>query len=357
MPPTFQSSGMVWRSRRSGPLGTCAALAMIGEGLGWLGCLCAYAAPFVLARIPDAGLRAALAANARAQACVFAPTLAAVAATGHMVYVDVAWPLGVVLLGARAAAAGTVRGRLVGCAVLLQGGRLLVGAVSFFGTRTKFTFQFAEDLQRYRYAEARWSRRHAPAAWPLKRLVDAATQGFATAAVLAPPVLLFAADGAPLDAPAVAGLGLWAAGFCVENLADLQKAAFARTRPPAGTVLGVGAGPFWLWRRCRHPNYFGEWLAWTGLAIAAAAPLARRPWGAGLTGGVAVIFALVPRFLYDCLVLWTGAEPAEDRSRRTRPDYRAYQASTRVLFPFPVPDWLVDHRRHAGWPDDRAHTA
>ena len=29
------------------------------------------------------------------------------------------------------------------------------------------------------------------------------------------------------------------------------------------------AKPMWVWRYCKHPNYFAEWMVWNGLVIAA----------------------------------------------------------------------------------------
>ena len=55
------------------------------------------------------------------------------------------------------------------------------------------------------------------------------------------------------------------------------------------------------------------------------------------------------RFLYDCLLHWTGAEPAEFYSHKKRRAYRDYQMHTRVFWPIELP--FIDHGRRAGWPD------
>ena len=115
------------------------------------------------------------------------------------------------------------------------------------------------------------------------------------------------------------------------------------------------AGPeYWLWARCRHPNYFFEWLAWVCLSLAAAPCLARlasggegaMPRGAAL--GLGLCLYAAPRIMYSSLVYWTGAEPAEHFSVLRRERYRDYQRSTRVLWPFEAP--LVDHGRRENWP-------
>ena len=56
----------------------------------------------------------------------------------------------------------------------------------------------------------------------------------------------------------------------------------------------------------------------------------------------------VSRLFYDCLVYWTGSEPAEYFSVRKRVEYQKYQQETRVFFPFELP--FVEHHRVAGWP-------
>ena len=62
------------------------------------------------------------------------------------------------------------------------------------------------------------------------------------------------------------------------------------------------------------------------------------------------MLAMLSRFLYDCLMYWTGAEPAEHFSVRKRPAYAAYQRSVRVFWPIELPGWLSDHGRVEGWP-------
>lgn len=57
---------------------------------------------------------------------------------------------------------------------------------------------------------------------------------------------------------------------------------------------------------------------------------------------------LIPRLLYDCLVHWTGAGPAEHYSVKKRPSYMDYQKTVRCFFPFQLP--FVDHHQEEGWP-------
>jgi len=64
--------------------------------------------------------------------------------------------------------------------------------------------------------------------------------------------------------------------------------------------------------------------------------------------GLGLTLFYTSRMFYDCLLYWTGAEPAEYFSAQKRAEYRKHQEEVRVFFPVEVP-W-VDHCRVAGWP-------
>jgi len=92
-----------------------------------------------------------------------------------------------------------------------------------------------------------------------------------------------------------------------------------------------------LWRYCRHPNYFYEWMVWNGIAIAAI-----PSWLAlqGSENGVVWVLLgvgllLTSRAMYSTLVYTTGAVPSEHFSMQKRPDYIQYQARTNRFFPGP----------------------
>lgn len=59
---------------------------------------------------------------------------------------------------------------------------------------------------------------------------------------------------------------LWMASFAWEHIADMQKLNFGKECKKQGLkrrVCNVG-----LWKYCRHPNYFGEWMVWNSLILA-----------------------------------------------------------------------------------------
>jgi steroid 5-alpha reductase family enzyme len=92
-----------------------------------------------------------------------------------------------------------------------------------------------------------------------------------------------------------------------------------------------------LWKYCRHPNYFAEWMVWNGLIIAAI------PSWLALTGAetepvwylLGLGLLLASRFMYATLVYITGAIPSEHFSVDKRPGYADYQRQTNRFFPGP----------------------
>jgi len=277
--------------------------------------------------------------NAIGQLLIFVPLVIVPAiCTGHMAYVDIGWPSGLVLLGGLGLALGDgfwVRRALMGGCVAVHGARMAVGAVVLF-----YPYVWPLDLPRYRYARTRFVEADGmpPRLWPFKMLHDLVQQACSNAAVLACPVVLCCFDAhTHVSTLEWAGYALWLGAWLWESAADAQKLIFVeqtRQLPSAEAAKAVLGHPpydtwrFGLWTRCRHPNYWGEWLAWSGLALAAVPSALRHSGGAGgrlTTAALLSMLAIVSRFLYDCLNYWTGAEPAEHFSVRKRPAYAAYQ--------------------------------
>jgi len=130
-----------------------------------------------------------------------------------------------------------------------------------------------------------------------------------------------------LGALDLVGACLWLAGFTIEVIADRQKSSFRATNP--GRFVDVG-----LWRWSRHPNYFGEIVLWTGIAVIAASTLSGWQW----------MTMISPVFVYFLLTRVSGipllAKRAEDRWGH-EPEFREYKARTSRLVPVPP-------RRHLG---------
>lgn len=123
----------------------------------------------------------------------------------------------------------------------------------------------------------------------------------------------------PLDA---VGWALFTVGFLIEAVADAQKSAF-KADPNTSGWCDRG-----LWAWSRHPNYFGEILLWTGLAVSASSGFSGWEW----------LGLLSPLFVYVLLRHGSGVPLAEERWDHRYGDDPAYQrwkAETPLLVPRP----------------------
>ena len=124
-----------------------------------------------------------------------------------------------------------------------------------------------------------------------------------------------------LDVFALVGFVVWAVGFGIEIVADLQKSRFNADPANKGRFISTG-----LWARSRHPNYFGEIVLWAGVAIVAIPTL----------DGWQLVALISPLFVTLLLTKVSGVpllERKADAKWGGQPDYEAYKASTPVLIP------------------------
>lgn len=116
------------------------------------------------------------------------------------------------------------------------------------------------------------------------------------------------------------GLAVWTIGFSIEVIADRQKSAFRRNPANEGRFIHTG-----LWAWSRHPNYFGEFILWLGVAIIALPAL----------NGWQYITLLSPVFVFVLLNKVSGVPALEYRADKKwgeEPAYVAYRDSTPVFF-------------------------
>ncbi len=281
----------------------------------------------------NATLRSLLLVNAGVQAVLFlAVAVVPFLRTGRMSYVDIAWPFGVALIGVQVLLLGDgaiVRRGLVGGVYLLVGLRMGIGAVTMGRlTGVIFRTEFPRYVYRRDVLEAAGGHRVRA-----HMLAEILAQGMANASVLAVPGFLMAVNTSGTIAPLeVAGLVLWGVAWLVESTADVQKLRFIEHDEDPLAVCDVG-----LWRYSRHPNYFAEWLVWTGLASASVPSLLQLRPTEPLLVWATLLLAVIgaSAMLYLTLNLLTGAVPAEHFSVRKRPGYREYQRTTNRFFPWP----------------------
>lgn len=268
--------------------------------------------------------------NALAQACLFA-LVACIPfmRTGRMSYVDIAWPFGVALIGAQIMLFGEadlVRRLVVGGVYLFIGLRMGVAAL-VLGKSTGIIFKTEFPRYQYRRLMLEKAGHKRP---ELHMLGEIIAQGMANASVLALPGILIATYSAgPVSLFEVTGLCIWAAAYTLESIADGQKMLFLSKNQEG--VCNIG-----LWRYSRHPNYFSEWLVWTGLVIGAVnawwlAASYETPMVWWVLGGGALSASVA---MYITLVYLTGAKPAEYYSAKKRPGYVEYQKNTSMFFPW-----------------------
>lgn len=118
----------------------------------------------------------------------------------------------------------------------------------------------------------------------------------------------------------LASAGLWIAiiGLIYEAIADAQLAHFKSQSENDGKVMDRG-----LWRFSRHPNYFGDMVAWWGM------------WLIALDAGMGLWSVAGPLLLTYLLTRVSGAPTTEPHLQRTKPEYEAYKKRTSAFVPLP----------------------
>jgi steroid 5-alpha reductase family enzyme len=116
------------------------------------------------------------------------------------------------------------------------------------------------------------------------------------------------------------GLALFILGFAIEVMADMEKSAFKANQENKDKFITTG-----LWARSRHPNYFGEIVLWTGIAVMSFSSLE----------GLQYLTLISPIFTYLLLVYVSGVRMLEARGDLKWGDdlaYQEYKKKTPVLF-------------------------
>ncbi len=116
------------------------------------------------------------------------------------------------------------------------------------------------------------------------------------------------------------GLALFVLGFSIEIIADRQKTEFRSLPENKDKFITSG-----LWGKSRHPNYFGEIVLWTGIAVMSFSSLE----------GLQYLTLISPIFTYLLLVYVSGVRMLEARSDikwGEDESYKQYKKDTPVLF-------------------------
>ena len=122
----------------------------------------------------------------------------------------------------------------------------------------------------------------------------------------------------PLD---IIGLSFWIIGFVTEVIADNQKSRFRSNPENTNNFINEG-----LWKRSRHPNYFGEITLWLGITLMSLPVLS----------GLQLITLISPVFVFILLTKISGVSMQEARAKKKWKDNEAYQEylkNTPMLIP------------------------
>ena len=116
------------------------------------------------------------------------------------------------------------------------------------------------------------------------------------------------------------GFSIFIIGFLIEIIADQQKTVFRKD--PSNKDKFISSG---LWAYSRHPNYLGEILLWSGIAIMSISSLE----------GLQYITLISPLFVYILLVYISGIRILENQGLKKwghLDSYRNYLKNTPRLF-------------------------
>ena len=110
-------------------------------------------------------------------------------------------------------------------------------------------------------------------------------------------------------------------GLVIEIIADYQKTKHNKLNNMKGKFISSG-----LWSRSRHPNYFGEFLIWTGITIICFP----------VFSGFKYLGLMTPFFIYFLLNYISGVNFLEEKAKAkwgNNPDYIEYLKETPKFFP------------------------
>ena len=116
------------------------------------------------------------------------------------------------------------------------------------------------------------------------------------------------------------GFVLFIIGFSIEIIADRQKTAFRSIEENKDKFITSG-----LWSKSQHPNYFGEILLWSAVAVMSFSSLS----------GTQYLTMISPIFTYILLVYISGVRMLDDMGNKKwghLEEYRTYKKNTPVLF-------------------------
>ena len=138
---------------------------------------------------------------------------------------------------------------------------------------------------------------------------------------LAALVALTSLQQEPFGIVGFIGLGLWIFGFIFQVVADHQKTQFKANSANEGNFITEG-----LWSISRHPNYFGEIVLWTGIAVMALPVMS----------GLQYVSLVSPVFGFLLIYFVSGVRLLENKADKkwgNNSEYQEYKRNTPVFLP------------------------
>lgn len=224
--------------------------------------------------------------------------------------VDLAWGPGfLVQLCVAALVAGSLDVR----------GQILLLVVGLWSLRLAWTLggrRIREGREDPRYVSIRES--WGPPFWWKSIFIVFVLQAFLQWLIVLGPIAGIAADREALGGLVWIGVAVALGGLWLETLADRQLDAFKRTAPE-GALMTTELRAY-----MRHPNYTGEIIFWSGVALI-------------LVDGGVWLGLLSPVLITVFLTKVSGAPLLDERLSETRPDYAAYRARVPGFIPWMAP--------------------
>lgn len=194
-------------------------------------------------------------------------------------------------------------------------GWLVTGLVTVWSLRLAVTLigrRVREGIEDPRYTDMRES--WGPGFWWNSLFIVFLLQALLQWMIAIGPISILPVPNQAIGLLALLGTGIAIIGLAIETRADIELDRFKRKAGP-GSLMTEGLRAY-----VRHPNYSGEIIFWTGIAMVGVG--AGSPWA-----------LISPVLITVFLVGVSGAPLIDERLGQTRPDYAAYRARTPAFLP------------------------
>lgn len=193
---------------------------------------------------------------------------------------------------------------------------LSVWMATLWGLRLTFHIGWRNWGKREDFRYAAWREQNGQRWWWISFFKVFLLQGILMWVISAPLIAVqtsgFPAILTPLD---LTGGMIWGFGLAFETIGDRQLTRFKSNPANKGKLLISG-----LWKFTRHPNYFGDAVAWWGMYLVA---LASGSW-----------WTIFSPILMTWLLMKVSGVAMLERTMSAKPGYEEYMQKTSAFFPW-----------------------